>query len=69
MFLVNRTGLIVDKLLPCLQNGLIRSKENVFLNNINTLDSTGLGLICNVADGITTLLTMADGIANCGVFC
>ena len=34
MFSVNRSDLIVDKLLPCHQYHFIRSEENVILSNI-----------------------------------
>ena len=32
------------------------------------LDGIGVVMVCSVADGMTPLLQMADGMANCGVF-
>ena len=64
MFSANRIKLIVDKLLPCLKEGFIRSEENVILNNIPTY-WMALVLVCPVmfyrtlncvADGITTFV-------------
>ena len=41
-------SLLEDKLLPGLQYGLLRSEENIILNNFQHLRFMGVGVSCNI---------------------
>ena len=63
MFSVSRNRLIVDKLLPCLQHSFSSLQKYYPWKYINTFCGIGFDMFFKVADGITTLLTMADCMA------